>query len=45
MLRAWTAYRSRLVVRDGEGATALEYALWGALIAVVVIAAALFLGQ
>jgi Flp pilus assembly pilin Flp len=45
MLRAWTAYRSRLVAGDGEGATALEYALWGALIAVVVIAAALFLGQ
>ena len=45
MVHAWTAYRSRLAVRDREVAIALEYALWGALIAVVVIAAALFLGQ
>jgi len=45
MVRAWTAYRSRLVVRDGDGATVLEYALWGALVAVVVIAAVLFLAQ
>ncbi len=45
MVRAWTAYRSRLAVRNGVGVTALEYALWGALIAVVVIAAVVFLGQ
>ncbi len=44
MLRAWTTYQSRPVVRAGEGATAFEYALWGALIAVVVIAAVVFLG-
>ena len=45
MLRTWTTYRSRLMVGDREGATALEYALWGGLIAVVVIAAVLFVGR
>jgi pilus assembly protein Flp/PilA len=39
----WTAYRSRFV-RDETGASMVEYALLVALIAVVVIAAALFLG-
>ena len=44
MLRFWTAYQSRFV-RDEEGASMVEYALLVALIAVVVIAAALFLGE
>ncbi len=44
MLRLWTTYQSWLV-KDEEGATMVEYALLVALIAVVVIAAALFLGQ
>jgi pilus assembly protein Flp/PilA len=39
----WTAYQSRFV-RDETGASMVEYALLVALIAVVVIAAALFLG-
>ncbi len=43
MLRVWTAYQ-RWFVRDEEGATMVEYALLVALIAVVVIAGALFLG-
>ena len=43
MLRMWTAYQSRFV-NDEEGASMVEYALLVALIAVVVIAAALFLG-
>ena len=43
MLRMWTAYQSRFV-KDEEGASMVEYALLVALIAVVVIAAALFLG-
>ncbi len=43
MLRFWTAYQSR-IVRDEMGASMVEYALLVALIAVVVIAAALFLG-
>jgi pilus assembly protein Flp/PilA len=43
MLRLWTAYQSRFV-RDETGASMVEYALLVALIAVVVIAAALFLG-
>jgi len=43
MLRFWTAYQSR-IVRDQMGASMVEYALLVALIAVVVIAAALFLG-
>ncbi len=43
MLRLWTAYQSRLI-KDEEGASMVEYALLVALIAVVVIAAALFLG-
>jgi pilus assembly protein Flp/PilA len=44
MLRLWTAYQSRFI-RDEEGASMVEYALLVALIAVVVIAAALFLGN
>jgi len=44
MLRIWTGYQSRLV-KDEEGASMVEYALLVALIAVVVIAAALFLGE
>ncbi len=43
MLRLWTAYQARLM-KDEEGASMVEYALLVALIAVVVIAAALFLG-
>jgi pilus assembly protein Flp/PilA len=43
MLRLWTAYQSRFL-KDEEGASMVEYALLVALIAVVVIAAALFLG-
>ena len=43
MLRLWTAYQSRFV-KDEEGASMVEYALPVALIAVVVIAGALFLG-
>ena len=43
MLRLWTAYQSRFVT-DEEGASMVEYALLVALIAVVVIAGALFLG-
>ncbi len=43
MLRIWTALQSR-VMKDEEGASMVEYALLVALIAVVVIAAALFLG-
>ncbi len=42
MLRAWTALQSRF---DEAGASMVEYALLVALIAVVVIAAALFLGE
>ncbi len=44
MLRLWTAYQSRFI-QDEEGASMVEYALLVALIAVVVIAAALFLGD
>ena len=44
MLRLWTTYQSWLV-KDEKGATMVEYALLVALVAVVVIAAALFLGQ
>lgn len=43
MLHIWTAHQSRFI-RDEKGATMVEYALLVALIAVVVIAAALFLG-
>jgi pilus assembly protein Flp/PilA len=43
MLRLWTAFQSR-IVKDEDGASMVEYALLVALIAVVVIAAALFLG-
>jgi pilus assembly protein Flp/PilA len=43
MFRLWTAYQSRFL-KDEEGASMVEYALLVALIAVVVIAAALFLG-
>jgi pilus assembly protein Flp/PilA len=43
MLRLWTAYQSRYL-NDEDGASMVEYALLVALIAVVVIAAALFLG-
>jgi pilus assembly protein Flp/PilA len=44
MLTLWTAMQSRFV-KDEEGASMVEYALLVALIAVVVIAAALFLGN
>ncbi len=44
MLRLWTAYQSRFT-QDEKGASMVEYALLVALIAVVVIAAALFLGN
>jgi pilus assembly protein Flp/PilA len=44
MLRIWSAYQSRFI-QDEEGASMVEYALLVALIAVVVIAAALFLGN
>jgi pilus assembly protein Flp/PilA len=44
MLRLWTTHQSWRVP-DEQGATMVEYALLVALIAVVVIAAALFLGQ
>ncbi len=44
MLRLWTAYQARFM-KDEEGASMVEYALLVALIAVVVIAAALFLGN
>ena len=44
MLSLWTAYQSRFI-KDEEGASMVEYALLVALIAVVVIAAALFLGE
>ncbi len=44
MFRLWTAYQSRFI-GDEEGASMVEYALLVALIAVVVIAAALFLGN
>ena len=43
MLRLWTAYQVRFM-KDEEGASMVEYALLVALIAVVVIAGALFLG-
>ena len=43
MLRLWTAFQSRYI-KDEDGASMVEYALLVALIAVVVIAAALFLG-
>ncbi len=42
MLRLWTAHQSRFI-GDQKGASMVEYALLVALIAVVVIAAALFL--
>ncbi len=44
MLRLWTAYQARFM-KDEKGASMVEYALLVALIAVVVIAAALFLGN
>ena len=44
MLALWTAYQSRFI-QDEKGASMVEYALLVALIAVVVIAAALFLGE
>jgi len=43
MSRVWTACQSRLA-KDEAGATMVEYALLVALIALVVIAGALFLG-
>ena len=43
MFCLWTAYQSRFI-EDEEGASMVEYALLVALIAVVVIGAALFLG-
>ena len=44
MIRLWTTYQARFVA-DDRGASMVEYALLVALIAVVVIAAALFLGE
>jgi pilus assembly protein Flp/PilA len=44
MVRLWTAYQSR-IISDEAGASMVEYALLVALIAVVVIGAALFLGD
>ena len=44
MSRVWIVWQSRFV-KDEWGATMVEYALLVALIAVVVIAAALFLGE
>ena len=44
MLRLWMAYQSRFF-DDEEGASMVEYALLVALIAMVVIAPALFLGE
>jgi pilus assembly protein Flp/PilA len=44
MLRVWAVYQSRFS-GDETGASMVEYALLVALIAVVVIAAALFLGD
>ncbi len=44
MTRFWAAYQSRFIA-DDRGASMVEYALLVALIAVVVIAAALFLGN
>ncbi len=43
MFRVWTACQSR-GVNDDEGATIVEYALLIALIAMVVIAGAIFFG-
>ena len=43
VVRSWTAHESRFL-KDEEGASMVEYALLVALIAVVVIAGALFLG-
>ncbi len=46
MLRLWTAYQARFMKdEEEEGASMVEYALLVALIAVVVIAGALFLGN
>ncbi len=42
MLRLWTAYQA--YIRNEEGASMVEYALLVALIAIVVIAGAFFLG-
>ena len=44
MSRVWIVWQSRFV-KDERGASMVEYALLVALIAVVVIAAALFLGE
>ena len=44
MSRVWIVWQSRFI-QDEEGASMVEYALLVALIAVVVIAAALFLGE
>ena len=44
MVRLWMAYQARFM-KDEGGASMVEYALLVALIAVVVIAAALFLGS
>jgi len=43
MIRLWTAFQSRFIA-DDEGASMVEYAFLVALIAIVVVAAALFLG-
>ena len=43
MIRLWAAFKSRFIV-DDEGASMVEYAFLVALIAIVVVAAALFLG-
>ena len=43
MTRLWAAYQSRFIA-DDKGASMVEYAMLIALIAMVVIAAAVFLG-
>ncbi len=44
MLRLWTAYQSRFI-QDDKGASMVEYALLIALIAMAVIAGAVFFGS
>jgi pilus assembly protein Flp/PilA len=44
MTRLWAAFQSRFIA-DDQGASMVEYAFLVALIAIVVVAAALFLGE
>jgi len=44
MTRLWAAYQSRFIAEE-RGASMVEYAFLVALIAIVVVAAALFLGE